>query len=128
MILEKLQHGMVRQCEASPLKDLEKEWPGECGFKEGKGQTPFQGERVSAVLNAAEEHQEEQGMDMFVRLSDSKACDLVGVILAEQWWNLSQSQLCIHSVFAQGELDVLVHLFYREMSNAEICIICVRRI
>ena len=27
MILEKLQHGMLRWWEASPLKELEKEWP-----------------------------------------------------------------------------------------------------
>lgn len=36
MILEKLQHGVIRWWEARPLHELEKEWPGEYGFKKTK--------------------------------------------------------------------------------------------
>jgi len=54
MILEKLQHGMVRWWEASPLKELEKEWSGECGFKRTKVRHHSKERGASAVLNAAE--------------------------------------------------------------------------
>lgn len=68
-------------------------------------------------------------MDMFVRLSDSKACDLGGSHFSQVVVE-SESVLALHPqcLCTRQTLDVLVHLFYREMSNAEICIICVRRI
>lgn len=66
-------------------------------------------------------------MDMFVRLSDSKACDLGGSHFSRGSGGICGVSLSSASTVSLHKADwmYLFHLFYREMSNAEICIICV---
>lgn len=57
------------------MKEIAKEWPGECGFVEAKVRYFFKEKRRSAVLNVAETSRKVRN-EMFARFSDSKVFDL----------------------------------------------------